>query len=70
MRLKTPKFMRRLTNKYASKMLSKELGFEVHIQLDELYLDTKDGKYKIRIEAEVEGDKKGIKKLIKSSLKK
>lgn len=70
MRLKTPKFMRKLTNKYASKMLSEELGFEVNIQLDELYLDTKNGKYKIRIEAEVEGDKKEIKRLIKSNLRK
>lgn len=69
MKLKTPKFVRKLANKYVSKKLTEELGFNVNIRLDECYLDNSDGKYRVRIEAEVEGNKKDIRNYIKSSLK-
>lgn len=69
MKLKAPKFVRKLTNKYISKKLTEELGFDVNIRLDECYLDNSNGKYRIRIEAEVEGNKKEIRNYIKSNLK-
>lgn len=69
MKLKTPKFVRKLANKYVSKKLTEEFGFNVNIRLDECYLDNSDGKYRVRIEAEIEGNKKDIRNYIKSSLK-
>lgn len=70
MKIKIPKFMRNMTDRYLSKSLSEELGFDVCIKLNALQVDTKGLNYRVHLDVDAEIDKKGVKTYVKSNLKK
>lgn len=69
MKIKTPKFVRKMISKHVSNSLSDELGFDIYFELNSLEIDTKGRKYHITNTCEVEIDKRGLKNYIKSSIK-
>lgn len=66
MRIKlSSRFMRGIVSKLIAKTLKKKLGYDVHIQLNDLDVSVIDGETKIAVNAEVKLDSAEFTKIVK-----
>ena len=60
------RFMRNFVAKMVSKTISKKLGYDVNILINEIEVKTEDGKVKLHLSADAEMENEEFKKVIKS----
>lgn len=68
MKIKAPKFMRKIAAKYVSNAISKEAGVNIDIDLHDLTIDTKGINYSIHTEQTFVINKRDLKRIIKEGL--
>ena len=65
MKIKTPKFIRRIICHYISKAVEEESGIQMDIEIENLVIDTKGKNYKLCMSETIVVNKKDLKQFIK-----
>lgn len=70
MRIKVPKFMRKLACKYVAKAIEEETGIRMDIEIDNMVVDTTNRDYRLHMSETISVDKRDLKRFIKENMKK
>lgn len=68
LRLRTPKFLRKMASKYMSKLMTEEAGCDVNIQINEMEIGMRDKRVYARMAVGADIDRKDLWRLIKESI--
>ena len=69
MRIKVPKFMRKIACKYVSKVVEEETGIRMDVDIGMLTIDTKGRDYSVFMAETITVNKADLKRFIKENMK-
>lgn len=69
LRLRTPKFLRKLASKYVSKLISEDSGYDINIQINEMEIGMRDKRVYARMGVGADIDRKDLMRIVKNSVK-